>query len=439
MAIIKMDGGYNALPISYKRGNPIPLDRSSVWYDYDLMVKYAKGEKTDWCDGATAYVGQILSLVDSDDATKAKVYVITDTAGSLEQVGIGALSGDLADINGQILTINENITTINAALDSIRQSIANVYTKAQTDAAIAAAVVNAAHLKRKEVASINDIDVAAEDAELYIYMVPSGLKDDDNKYYEYIVIEITGEDGEPEKIVERVGSWSVDLSGYATTAALATLEGVVNTKVTAEDGKRLMTDEEGEKLASLENGPIKTVDEERFGIDENKHLTLKNIPTSLVTGLDAILAGSPTSTNHQLVTETEKRKLEALNLGENNQLEISAKVNANNVLELESWITARASTLKGLSENNFSDAHLEKLNNALTEHYISSVDEEAFTVESKKLSLNALPISKVTGLQDLLNSKVDTTTFATLEAKVNANTSNVAIAMEAITWGVLAE
>ena len=439
MAIIKMDGGYNALPISYKRGNPIPLDRSSVWYDYDLMVKYAKGEKTDWCDGATAYVGQILSLVDSDDATKAKVYVITDTAGTLEQVGIGALSGDLADINGQILTINENITTINAALDSIRQSIANVYTKAETDAAIAAAVVNAAHLKRKEVASINDINVAAEDAERYIYMVPSGLSDDDNKYYEYIVIEITDEDGEPKKIVERVGSWSVDLSGYATTTALATLEGVVNTKVTAEDGKRLMTDEEGEKLASLENGPIKTVDEERFGIDENKHLTLKNIPTSLVTGLDAILAGSPTSTNHQLVTETEKRKLEALNLGENNQLEISAKVNANNVLELEPWITARASTLKGLSENNFSDAHLEKLNNALTEHYISSVDEAAFTVESKKLSLNALPISKVTGLQDLLNSKVDTTTFTTLEAKVNANTSNIAIAMEAITWGTLAE
>jgi hypothetical protein len=41
MANIKQNGGYNALPISYKRGNPIPLDQSSVWYNYDLMADYA--------------------------------------------------------------------------------------------------------------------------------------------------------------------------------------------------------------------------------------------------------------------------------------------------------------------------------------------------------------------------------------------------------------
>jgi hypothetical protein len=35
MAIIKLDGGYNALPISYKRGNPIPIDTTMVWYSLD--------------------------------------------------------------------------------------------------------------------------------------------------------------------------------------------------------------------------------------------------------------------------------------------------------------------------------------------------------------------------------------------------------------------
>jgi hypothetical protein len=50
MAVIKTNGGYNSLPISYKRGNPIPLDKSAVWYDYDLMVAYATSNPT-------AYVG----------------------------------------------------------------------------------------------------------------------------------------------------------------------------------------------------------------------------------------------------------------------------------------------------------------------------------------------------------------------------------------------
>jgi len=50
MAIIKKDGGYNALPIAYKRGNPIALDTTSVWYSYSDLETYA-------ASGATAYVG----------------------------------------------------------------------------------------------------------------------------------------------------------------------------------------------------------------------------------------------------------------------------------------------------------------------------------------------------------------------------------------------
>jgi hypothetical protein len=51
-------------------------------------------------------------------------------------------------------------------------------------------------LKRKEVRSIDEIDINASDAEQYIYMVPSGLTDDDNKYYEYMVIEVEIVDSE---------------------------------------------------------------------------------------------------------------------------------------------------------------------------------------------------------------------------------------------------
>ena len=43
-------------------------------------------------------------------------------------------------------------------------------------------------------------------------MIANGLEEDDNKYYEYIVIE--ADNGL--RTIERVGSWAVDLSDYAT-------------------------------------------------------------------------------------------------------------------------------------------------------------------------------------------------------------------------------
>lgn len=79
MAIIKTDGGYNALPISYKRGNPIPLDTTAVWYDKTELETYAQS-------GVTAYVGQILTLVDTTKNI-ATAYVIANVAGDLEEVG----------------------------------------------------------------------------------------------------------------------------------------------------------------------------------------------------------------------------------------------------------------------------------------------------------------------------------------------------------------
>ena len=89
MAVIKKDGGYMALPINVKRGNPIPLDASSIWYSLTDMQAYAKTD-------ATAYVGQILTLVDEANAT-AKGYIILNAAGNLQEIGTGAASNIAAD------------------------------------------------------------------------------------------------------------------------------------------------------------------------------------------------------------------------------------------------------------------------------------------------------------------------------------------------------
>lgn len=102
--------------------------------------------------------------------------------------------------------------------------------KYQTETDVAAAVAGADHLKRKIVTSVDAIDKTAADAAQYIYMVLKSSTKTGDKYDEYMVI-----DGE----VERVGDWSVDLSGYQAK----------------EEGKGLSandyTDEDKAKLAEL--------------------------------------------------------------------------------------------------------------------------------------------------------------------------------------------
>lgn len=78
---------------------------------------------------------------------------------------------------------------------------------------IAAAVAASDHLQRKKVASKDDIDPTAADADKYIYMVPKTGGQNGDKYDEYMVL-----DG----AVEPVGDWAVDLSGYIREEDVAT-------------------------------------------------------------------------------------------------------------------------------------------------------------------------------------------------------------------------
>lgn len=86
MAKILTDSGYMALPINIKRGNPIPLDTTAVWYNKTELETYA-------ATGATAYVGQILTLVAD---SKCEAYMISNEAGTLIKLAQTTASGDLA-------------------------------------------------------------------------------------------------------------------------------------------------------------------------------------------------------------------------------------------------------------------------------------------------------------------------------------------------------
>lgn len=86
MAAILNNADYMALPMNIKRGNPIPLDTTAVWYNKTELENYAK-------IGATAYVGQVLTLVAGG---KCEAYMISNEAGTLVKLAQTTASGDLA-------------------------------------------------------------------------------------------------------------------------------------------------------------------------------------------------------------------------------------------------------------------------------------------------------------------------------------------------------
>lgn len=217
-------------------------------------------------------------------------------------------------IQNQITSIQDDITDINETLGA-KANTNDVYTKLQVEEKIAAA----AHLKRKEVESLEDIDVDAENADQYIYMVPSGLKEDDNKYYEYIVVELEVYDEETDskittKRIEKIGSWEVNLNDYAKTSDVNT---ALANKVDKVDGSFLMTSAQSEKLANIEEGAqvnkIEAVDGTVFSIDETRTLKLQQLSMSQVINLEEVLSGKVDKVDgSRLITLDEANKLNKL-------------------------------------------------------------------------------------------------------------------------------
>ena len=107
----------------------------------------------------SSYVGQTVAVYDAVE-NKVVLYLIQPDR-SLLEVGAGSSA--------------EEFETLAQDIETLKTSLNNIYTKEQTNTAIAAAVANSAHLSRKIVESYDDIDVTADDAHLYIYMVPNGF------------------------------------------------------------------------------------------------------------------------------------------------------------------------------------------------------------------------------------------------------------------------
>lgn len=417
---------------SFARLNGQPLDKSEIWYSLEEAQAYAATD--------AAYVGQILAVIDTEN-NKVDYFGIQNASGELKAVGATNIPGDITTTideltnlltaeNGLIDQV-DNIKDIigNAALEDIPASglykeieeveeqlnakadITSVYSKTETDDAIARAVANIEHLTRKIVTSIADIqeDIDSNKADVYktIYLVPAleGLSND--VYDEYMVIE---------GVIEKIGSWEVDLTNYVTkdiltdTIALLASKDDLSKKVDAVDGKGLSTNDYDNaavsKLASIENGAqvniINTVSDDFNLVD--KHLSLKPISIDKITDLQTELNKKVTAKEgYTLLSPDDQAKLAALVIGDDNNLEVSGTVNADNVKGLDTWITANADKIQGLSENNFTDEMKIKLVDSL---FISSVETSQMEVTNGHLKINAIAKDNVTGLNDILNTHV---------------------------------
>lgn len=299
----------------------------------------------------------------------------------------------------------------------------DAYTKAETDAKIAAA----AHLKRKIVDSVEDIDTTADDAEQYIYMVLKLSVLEGDHYDEYMVIDINGE-----KVVEKVGNWAVDLTDYAKSADIE------DTYVKKNGTDRLLTAEEATKIAESEKNVIASVSSD-FSIDENRQLNLNNIAISKITDLESTLNKKvDAQEGYSLISTTDKEKLDALVIDEDGSVGISGSINASNVKELGAWITDNREKVDGLlsaAQESRLEGLFDVVNNA--EFTISD------TIDAKKqLDLLLVPMDKVEGLSDAIaNAKSeaikDITDKLNAYVELDAYNSDKEAIMNAITWGEL--
>lgn len=410
--------------VAFNPQTAFPLDARSYFDSYAAAELAAQSAVEVGSSDGTYYFGQTLTVVEEN---KAKFYIIqpdktlSAVGGDEGPVIVGINDGQFEYVDNK-LTLKDSATATNGQVLSMdgNGNLAwvtpvDAYSKTEADTKITEAVMAADHLKRKIVDSVADINKDAADALQYIYMVPNGLTTDDDRYDEYLVVEVTDEEGSTSRFVEKVGTWAVELADYAKTAD-------VEANYVKKNGtNRLITEAEGEKIAESEKNVINGADTAEFTIDEDRILSIKSIGQSKVSGLVGALSGKvDKQEGYTLLSPTDQQKLAKLTIN-GDQVEVSGTVNASNVAELDQWIEDHRDTVNGLlSKSNKAKLDLyDEIGQGLVVNLIDN---------KKQLSVSTIAISQVANLEDELNGKAAATDLATLKTSFEAVKEDVGVA-----------
>lgn len=248
MAVIKKDGGNMALPIAIKRGNPIALDTTSVWYNKTEMETYAKS-------GATAYVGQYLVFVneehtETNEETKktitvpctAEAYVIANPTGTLIKLASTTSSGDLA---ADVIALQGKVSALETALAGVKKTADGAMPKSGGEFSGAIILPIDAPTEDAQAANKKYVDDSIGKLTGIEFKIVESLPETGKTGVIYLVAH-NNEDGNPahnpsDKDIydeyiwvtdkfEKIGNTDIDLSAYAKSTD-------VDTKISTEIGK----------------------------------------------------------------------------------------------------------------------------------------------------------------------------------------------------------
>ena len=378
-------------PLNFRRGNPNPLDNSSVWASIEDAQNYAATDPV-------AYVGQILTVVDNVNGI-ATVYAIQDEAGTLKKVGtspIGDESTITVDENGTVslygvsgleLTRTDgegNITKINYQPLLVDGKLTWVEPSATTVEGLATEIEA---LKTRVDSVESDNDTAITGVNNKIGTVPDG-----------------------KTVVELINDAKTEAT-YDDTALSGRVAAIEGDYLKAADKTAIET-KMATDISTAKTETIAAIMGEA-GIDE-KYDTLKEIADWILsdTTSSAELITRVTNIEKDYLKGTDKTALQGdidaletfvgtLPEGAASTTVVAYIKEVVDALKIGDY--AKAADLTALTSRvqALEDVGAEK-------NVIASVDEAQFAVDAeRKLTLLDIAMGKVTGLSDALGGKVD--------------------------------
>lgn len=398
MATILNDAAYMGFPLSIKRGNPAPVDTTAVWYNKTELETYAKS-------GATAYVGQILTLVADN---KCEAYMISNEAGTLIKLASTTASGDLAS----------DVATLQSKVASLIEKVGSA-TQGETAATGLYALIEAAQKQAdKGVADAKTADDKAVAAQTDIDALEVVVGADDTtglrkriKANETNIATLVGDD--TSKSAREIASEEVVKVVSGAPEAYDTLKEIAD-----------WISSHGTDATSM-NSAIKTLQAilVGFGTGEGETATVKAYVDGAIKALkigDYATAADLTALAGRV---SAVEKLPAAGIKAEDITKWNAKQDAGNFVDQSAYDSKVAALEKADSDNATAIAAVEKKANAavvantgITAGIATKItyDEKGLVTQGENLAASDIPtlgISKIDGLQGALNAKQDTVVF----------------------------
>lgn len=420
---------------------------------------YAELDKKANADEVTETINSVNEEV-AKKANATDVYDKTVVDGLISGINTEVAKKANADSVYTKSEVEDFISTINTNIDK-KANADSVYTIEQTDNAIATAIAGADHLKRKimtDLAAVEEYAASNADATQYIFMVPSGLTVDSNRYYEYMVFDVVGDDDTTTRVVEKVGNWEVDLNDYATKKSVEDLTAIVSGNKTAieqalsEEVSRAEQAEQTNALAAQNAQADATQALANVVTEKERAEAAEKALSDRIDAIDFIDTNELNSALEPYAkTEDVNAALEE-KANKGTTLEDYGITNAYTKAETDKAIADKVADVTGgesaaavkllleaevtrsTEKDNAHDASInaitEKLNSIASGaqvNVIDSVEETEFTVDAaKKLSLLAVPATKVTGL-------AEHETIVALNNAISQNAQNITTNTNSIT------